>query len=308
MLWRRLIGSSGIQAPLWVTTSPLPDAAWEEPYTQTLLATTSAPPIVYSITAGTLPVGMSFSGDTISGTPSPDPDAPAWVTAAGSLGAADQGGTFSTVLDATGAVSFVVRSGLLPWGLSLDTVNGVLSGTLAVIGGAEDTPAGAPTWVTAAGSLGTVRTTYNGVNEPVSISLSATGGTIYTVAAGSLPWGVTMNRDTGALTGFALFVGNDGVWEPDTVVTWSAPASTNLGTFARGASVGTITQTINVAGPSFYVVGGVMPWGVLLDRNNGAITGVVSNENAPGAYSFTVAAASNAGFAFGTRTYSITIT
>lgn len=296
--------------PVWVTTSPLPDGGWSDPYSVTLVATGAALPIVYTIQSGTVTPGLSLATFTgiLSGIPQPDPNAPVWTTAAGSLGTVNQGATFSSLLVAPSASLFTVSSGVMPWGLVMNVATGAISGTASVIGGPEDSPGAPPTWTTAAGSLGTVRTTYNGINDPVSISLSATGGTIYTVAAGGLPWGVTMNRDTGALTGFALFVGNDGTWEPDTVVTWSAPTSTNLGTFARGASVGTITQTNTLPGGWVYVSAGVMPWGLTMARSGGAITGTISNENAPGAYNFTVACASNAGFAFGQRTYSITIT
>ncbi|MCK6442262.1 putative Ig domain-containing protein [Elstera cyanobacteriorum] len=293
--------------PAWVTVSPLPEGEWEAAYSAVLLATTEAPPVSYSLPSGSLPPGLALVGDTISGTPRPAPTAPVWGTAAGSLGSATQGGSFAASLTASGAASFAVRAGRLPWGVTLDVETGALAGTLAVTGGATDDPGPPPVWVTAGGSLGTVRETYNGINEPVALSLSATGAAVYTISGGVLPWGLTLDRDTGALAGVVRNIGG-GTWEPDTVVTWSAPASTNLGTFARGASVGPITQTVDPVGSSFYVVGGVLPWGVLLSRNGGSISGTVSNENAPGTYNFTVACAANPGFAFGTRAYSITIT
>lgn len=292
--------------PAWITTSPLPDGEWEAAYSAVLLATTEAPPVSYSLPSGSLPPGLALVGDTISGTPHPAPTAPVWGTAAGSLGTATQGGSFAASLTASGAASFSVRAGRLPWGVTLDVETGALAGTLAVIGGATDDPGPPPVWGTPGGSLGTVRETYNGINEPVALSLAATGAAVYTISGGVLPWGLTLDRDTGALAGVVRNIGG-GTWEPDTVVTWSAPASTNLGTFARGASVGPITQTVSPAGV-FWVSGGSLPWGLTMVRGTGAISGTVSAENAPGVYSVTIACATLTGEAFGTRTYSITIT
>lgn len=293
--------------PAWVTVSPLPDAEWEAAYSAVLLATTDAPPVSYSLPSGSLPPGLALVGDTISGTPRPAPTAPVWGTAAGSLGSATQGGSFTATLTASGAASFAVRAGRLPWGVTLDVATGTLSGTLAVIGGATDDPGPAPVWVTPGGNLGTVRETYNGVNEPVAFSLAATGAAVYTITGGLLPWGLTLDRETGALAG-VVWTTDGGTWEPDTLVTWSAPASTNLGTFARGASVGSIAQTNTLPGGAVYIDGGVLPWGLTMARVGGTISGTVSPEAPPGLYEFTVACASSAGFAFGQRTYTITIT
>ncbi|KJV08595.1 hypothetical protein VZ95_16800, partial [Elstera litoralis] len=131
--------------PVWVTISPLADAEWEEPYTQTLLATGAS---AYAIAGGSLPPGVTLAGDTIAGTPSPAPSAPAWATVAGNLGSASQGGGFSVTLNASGAESYAIRAGLLPWGVTLDPDTGALAGTLAVLGGPEDDPGPASVWST----------------------------------------------------------------------------------------------------------------------------------------------------------------
>lgn len=292
--------------PEWVTETPLPDAEWGATYSATLLATTDAPPVSYSLPSGNLPPGLTLVGDTISGAPRPAPTAPVWGTAAGSLGSATQGGSFAATLTASGAASFAVRAGLVPWGLTLDGETGALAGTLAVIGGATDDPGPLPVWVTAGGSLGTVRKTYNGTNEPVALSLVATGAAVYTISGGVLPWGLTLDRDTGALAGVVWNTGG-GTWEPDLTITWSAPVATDLGSFARGALVGPIPQTVSPSGV-FWISSGTLPWGLTLTRVGGEISGTVSNENETGTYTFTVACAANPGFAFGTRAYSITIT
>ena len=292
--------------PAWVTVSPLLEGEWEAAYSAVLLATTEAPPVSYSLPSGSLPPGLALVGDTISGTPRPAPTAPIWGTAAGSLGSATQGGSFAASLTASGAASFAVRAGRLPWGVTLDIETGALAGTLAVIGGATDDPGPPPVWVTAGGSLGTVRETYNGINEPVALSLAATGAAVYTISDGVLPWGLTLDRDTGALAGVVRNIGG-GTWEPDTVITWTAPVATDLGSFPRGASVGPIAQTVSTSG-LFWISSGTLPWGLTMAVAGGSISGTVSAEAPPGAYGFTVACASAAGFAFGTRAYSITIT
>ena len=56
-------------------------------------------------------------------------DAPAWTTAAGSLGSNAAGSAVSYTVAATGATNFAIQSGALPGGLSLNTTTGVISGT-----------------------------------------------------------------------------------------------------------------------------------------------------------------------------------
>jgi len=56
-------------------------------------------------------------------------DAPAWTTAAGSLGTNAAGSSVSYTVAATNAASFALQSGSLPGGTSLNTSTGVISGT-----------------------------------------------------------------------------------------------------------------------------------------------------------------------------------
>ena len=56
-------------------------------------------------------------------------DAPAWVTAAGSLGTFAGGETISVSVSATSATSYAIQSGSLPGGLSLNTSTGAITGT-----------------------------------------------------------------------------------------------------------------------------------------------------------------------------------
>ena len=56
-------------------------------------------------------------------------DAPAWTTAAGSLGSNAGGSSVSYTVAATGATSFSKTTGTFPGGVSLNTSTGVISGT-----------------------------------------------------------------------------------------------------------------------------------------------------------------------------------
>jgi hypothetical protein len=287
----------GDAPPAWVTTSPLADAEWEAPYTQTLLATGAS---AYALASGSLPPGITLAGDTISGTPTPAPSAPAWTTPAGGLGTATQGGDFSVALAASGATSFVVRAGLLPWGVTLDPATGTLAGTLAVIGGPEDSPGPAPVWSTAAGSLGVI---WEG--QAASLAFGASGADQYEIVGGVLPWGLRLDRSTGALTGTPADVGGAAL-DPLETYTWSAPVSSDLGIFAVGATLNIAQTTAPTAG-SFYILSGGLPWGLTLNRGTGLISGAVSAEAVAGTYALTIARIDTNG-RFGTRAYTITIT
>ena len=56
-------------------------------------------------------------------------DAPAWTTAAGSLGSNAAGTSVSYTVAATNATSFALQSGSLPGGVSLNTSTGAITGT-----------------------------------------------------------------------------------------------------------------------------------------------------------------------------------
>jgi hypothetical protein len=63
------IGSVG--SSLAVTTTSLPAATQEQSYSQSIFASGGTSPYSWSVMSGTLPAGLSFSGNTISGTPIP---------------------------------------------------------------------------------------------------------------------------------------------------------------------------------------------------------------------------------------------
>ncbi|KRA95595.1 hypothetical protein ASD83_18260 [Devosia sp. Root685] len=138
----------------------LPHATAGQPYSQTVVAGGGTAPYAYSVIAGALPPGLTFSGGTISGTPtasgsffvtilardsttgSGSPFAvagyfpltvvePTIVIAPATLPTANSGTLYSQTLTASGGAApyaFVISAGSLPPGLSLSS-SGILSGT-----------------------------------------------------------------------------------------------------------------------------------------------------------------------------------
>jgi len=150
--------SGGGVTPVSITTASLPAAKLGVAYSQSLAATGGTAPLSWSLSAGTLPAGLSLSSaGVISGTPTtkgtssftvrvtdasnPAQSAtkalslavvsPVKVTTASALPAAKVGVAYSATLSAKGGTppySWSVLSGALPAGLSLSS-SGVISGT-----------------------------------------------------------------------------------------------------------------------------------------------------------------------------------
>lgn len=160
--------------------SSLPPAVAGQPYSQTVVAGGGTAPYTYSIMAGALPAGLTFSAGTISGIPTVSgsffvtiraqdsttgPGAPyavaryypltvaaPLVITPASLPTANAGSFYSQTLTASGGVapySFNLASGALPAGLTLGT-DGSISGTTLEDGtftftvSAEDSTGGTP--------------------------------------------------------------------------------------------------------------------------------------------------------------------
>ncbi|WP_052951656.1 putative Ig domain-containing protein [Devosia soli] len=159
---------SGAQSYNIVTYSPnftllpddLPVATAGQPYSQTVVAGGGTAPYTYSIYAGALPAGLTFSGGTISGTPTAIGSffvtiiardsttgpgspyavgqyfplivaAPTIALTPATLPAANSGSFYSQTLSASGGAApytFALSAGSLPPGLTLST-SGTLSGT-----------------------------------------------------------------------------------------------------------------------------------------------------------------------------------
>lgn len=177
---------------------------------------------------------------------------------------------------------------------------------------------GAPTWVTAAGSLGSV-----GINSAVSFTVSASdpdaGATIsYNVTSGSLPSGTSLNSSTGVISGTAPNDSTDTTYNftitatdnagntssrafsITTVVpapTWNT-ASGSLGSdYTQRNSSFTVSATPNAGTISYSVVSGSVPTGQSLNSASGVISGTASgvSDYSNQTFNFTVRATNSAG-------------
>ena len=200
-------------APTWVTDSAL--ATLDEGASINVVVSASSLTGQgiknYAITDGVLPWGTRLntangliSGSLLFADPIPgDLVAPAvvpsWSTSA-LLGTLNEGDSFNTALVASpvGAANAISRydviDGLMPWGLTLVS-NGVISGNAALVD--FDTlilPTG-PAFATS-GNLGTFANAAT-----LSLSLSAGGAAGYEIVSGSLPWGLSLKRSTGLISG-----------------------------------------------------------------------------------------------------------
>ena len=149
--------------PAITTNSPLPGGTIGVAYSQTLTATGGTPPLVWTITAGALPPGLTLNSATgqISGTPTTAgpstiivhaTDAngasgaksltvtispPLVISTSSALPTATVGVSYSQTLTATGGAApytWSIRTGALPAGLSLNSATGQISGTPTAAG------------------------------------------------------------------------------------------------------------------------------------------------------------------------------
>ena len=213
-----------------------------------------------------------------------------WQTASGSLGAFGEQVSVSVSATATdeSTITYSLASGSsLPSGVTLNSATGLISGTLPDIAAnttytftinASDglNPAvprafsissnAAPTWVTAAGSLGTFTSEAN-LNIQLSASDPSESRT-YTLSSGSLPSGVTLSS-SGLISGVTDAVGSnttynfvvsvsDGI---NTAISRSfsfilAPATVFYAQFASNT-----TEEINNVSPTQNTNGGIQSIG-----------------------------------------------
>lgn len=148
-----------------ITSSSLPLAAQGHPYLATLSGTGGTPPYTWSISSGTLPVGLSLNASTgaISGIPSAtgstnlsftltDSSAPPLtftrslslqvnpapqITSPAAFAVAQVGQSYSATLTASGGAppyTWSISSGALPAGMSLDSSTGAITGVPTTVG------------------------------------------------------------------------------------------------------------------------------------------------------------------------------
>ena len=219
----------------------------------------------------------------------------------------------------TGALSWSVSSGSLPAGLTMNAATGVISGTPAAPGtfnfsvevidtvGQSDTRALSITIaavpvppVIATTSLpgGTVATSYS---QP----LQATGGTgalTWSISAGALPSGLSINSSLGMIAGtpntagtfnFTVRVADSlglAATQPLSITIVNPPPPTITTTSLPGGTAGTpYSQTIQASGGTgsriWSVISGALPTNLSLNPTTGVIAGTPASG---GTFNFTV--------------------
>ncbi|MGA7684925.1 MAG: putative Ig domain-containing protein [Terriglobales bacterium] len=255
---------------------------------------------------------------------------PALTITTGSLGAGVMGTAYNQTVSATGGVPtyhWAVTSGNLPAGLSLNTSSGMITGTPSgTFTGTSNftmtiTDSETPTATSTSANLSisvtappisvtTNSLTGGTLGTAYSASLGATGGITpyaWSISAGSLPAGLTLNAGTGAISGtptgnvtgpvnFTVKVTDA---ETPTAKTATAalsitisttPLSVTTSSLAVGVDGSAYTQTLQATGGvspySWTVTTGTLPTGLSLNSSTGVISGTPTGSSA----TFTVTA------------------
>lgn len=221
---------------------------------------------------------------------------PVWQTPSGSLGTFGEQISISvsaTATDSDSTITYSLASGsTLPSGVTLNSSNGLISGTLPDINSnttytftinASDglntisrtfsfISNAAPIWSTASGSLGSFNE-----SSTINVSVSATDTTesvSYSLASGSsLPGGVSLNTSTGVISGTAPSNSSD------TTYTFTINASDGINTVPRQFSFTSLIilngSTVQRAAPSpkYLKSVGITTSGTYYFKNSGYNSG-----------------------------------
>lgn len=250
----------------------------------------------YSIERGSLPWGLemsttngAFSGTirrlkVLGGVPIIEPK-PRWLSPA-FVGTADELKPASFTILAQprlgNKVTYFVRGGGLPWGLSLNPATGVISGTAALLkanDGFSWPPAQSPVWETPSGSiLSTEELSVIDLPNVFEATAYQTRTLRYELTGGRLPWGLELSN-SGSVSGTILQLQLlEGVHVIEPKPTWST-SSGNIGVFNElesGVNV-QLSATANRGTTIRYDIrSGGLPWGLYLNPTTGVITGTLA--------------------------------
>lgn len=232
------------------------------------------------------------------------------------------GTPYSDAVAATNSPTYSVSSGSLPSGVSINSSTGEVSGTpttkqsfsFALRAANNDgsvtsstftgTTVAPPVWIdTTLGPIYQGRSYSDGVSATSPISASPT---VYTVSAGQLPTGLSINASTGAITGttnssgaysFTISATNsDGaISSPYSGTIILAPNWTDNILSGFVFNVPYSNGVLATNSPTYSVSSGSLPTGISLNTSSGAVTGTPTDPVGT-AYSFTISATNTQGF------------
>lgn len=216
----------------------------------------------------------------------------------------------------TSPITFSITSGTLPNGLTLNSNTGSITGTPSTSGSYSFTvTATDANNITSSQSYsGTIVAVLAITTSSLSVPLlgqsynqtiNTTGGTspiVFSISSGALPSGLTLNTNTGAITGTPNTPGSYSFTITATDANSITSSQSYSGTIAASLAITTSSlpapllgqsynQTVSTTGGTapitFAISSGGLPDGLTLDSNTGNLTGVT---NTSGTYSFTITA------------------
>jgi hypothetical protein len=317
-----LSGSPGSDAlglgPTWNTTAGS-IGTYDEGNTITTVTfntTSNKGPVSYGLASDDdkLPWGLELNpvSGTISGTIAPlllrvaeagvTFDGPTWTTPFGRLAAYDEDFVSSISLTAAPRGSRTIKhyqviDGALPWGLELNGPTGVISGKVGRLknpGAFVDVPKlPIPVWTNSA-ALGTICEYESATYTLIATPDTGRSMAKYSIREGALPFGLTINSQTGVISGSAVELKkrNEPVYYDATNdPTFSNTVKINnvdttvqdggsIGSYAKGATVSAIFSATAVSGRAirnYAITNGVLPFGLSLNSMTGEISGTILN-------------------------------
>jgi YD repeat-containing protein len=257
------------------------------------------------------------------------------VVTTATLPAATLGAAYSTTLAASGGrtpYTWAVNEGLLPDGLTLNASTGAITGTPTAPGvfsfTVQVTDANANTGtkalsvtVTAPLVITTTSLPDGTRSSPYSAAVEAAGGAppyTWSLSAGSLPYGLSLNASTGAISGTPVMTGTSNftvrVRDANTTtkalsitINAAVPLSITTVSLPNGAQDSAYSAALAAAGGlapyTWSLSQGALPAGLTLEPGSGAITGTPTT---PGTSNFT-ARVTDANSATATKALNITV-